>query len=131
MSLINNKHILAHLSTAEQILAHYEGLEPFPVFIKAFFRDNKKFGSRDRREISGFCYSFFRLGKALPELPIRERIIIGHSLSHSKDMGSLQEFIPGFVGGQALTIGSEIGIHPKTVSCIFSGSAIPFLCKTE
>ncbi len=76
----SNKYSLAHLSSAEQILAHYEGLEPFPVFIKAFFRDNKKFGSRDRKEISNFCYSYFRLGKAFPDMPIRERILTGYFL---------------------------------------------------
>ena len=71
----------AHLRTAEQVLAHYEGVEPFPVFLKNFFRENAKFGSRDRRRIAQLCFQFFRLGQALSGNPIRDRILAGHLLS--------------------------------------------------
>lgn len=124
--MTNKKHILAHLSTAEQILAHYEGLEPFPVFIKAFFRDNKKFGSRDRREISSFCYSFFRLGKALTELPIRERILIGHFLCNSDDLDFLQELLPGFVPEQDLTTGQKMDYISQRYPVFSPESLFPF-----
>lgn len=32
-------------------------------------------GSTDRKQISQLCYSYFRLGKALPELPVEERLL--------------------------------------------------------
>ena len=81
MSATGNKYVLAHLRTAEQILAHYDGTEPFSLVLKAFFRDNRKFGSKDRKSVSQLCYGFFRLGQALPEQPIKERIIAGCFLS--------------------------------------------------
>lgn len=106
--MISNKYVLAHLGSAEQILAHYEGLEPFPVFIKAFFRDNKKFGSRDRKEISGFCYSYFRLGKALPDLPIRERILIGQFFISKGQNNLLEVTKPEWITAIDLTLEKKI-----------------------
>lgn len=73
-------HIAAQLRSAEQVLAHFEGEEPFPVYLKAFFRMNSKFGSRDRRQVSAFCYACQRLGHALPDQPLRERILAGYLL---------------------------------------------------
>jgi 16S rRNA (cytosine967-C5)-methyltransferase len=75
----------AHLRTAEQVLAHYEGEEPFPVYLKSFFKENPKFGSRDRRRISQLCFQFFRLGQALSGFPLKERILAGVLLSAPKD----------------------------------------------
>jgi 16S rRNA (cytosine967-C5)-methyltransferase len=75
----------AHLRTAEQVLAHYEGEEPFPVYLKSFFKENPKFGSRDRRRMSQLCFQFFRLGQALSGFPLKERILAGVLLSAPKD----------------------------------------------
>jgi 16S rRNA (cytosine967-C5)-methyltransferase len=68
------RYLESRLRTAEVVLAHYEGDVPFPLHLKAFFRDNKRFGSRDRRELAEICYRFFRLGHALPDLDLRPRI---------------------------------------------------------
>ncbi|NDC78428.1 MAG: Fmu (Sun) domain protein [Chitinophagia bacterium] len=71
------RYLESRLRTAEVLLAHYEGDIPFPQHIKAFFRDNRRFGSRDRREVANLCYGFFRLGHALSTLPLRQRIEAG------------------------------------------------------
>src|SRR5690348_4248940 len=70
------KHF-SHLNTAVQLIEQYKGELPFSVFIKSFFAQHKKFGSKDRKAISNFCYSFFRLGHALRSLPVEERILTG------------------------------------------------------
>jgi 16S rRNA (cytosine967-C5)-methyltransferase len=67
----------SHLNTAVQILQQYDGQQPFVYFIKQFFSADKKYGSKDRKNISQLCYAYFRLGKALPGLPIEERILVG------------------------------------------------------
>ncbi|WP_276481830.1 Fmu (Sun) domain-containing protein [Paraflavitalea pollutisoli] len=67
----------AHLNTAVQVLDQYKGQQPFGLFIKEFFRKDKKFGSRDRRSISHLCYCYFRAGKGLEQLPVPERIVAG------------------------------------------------------
>jgi 16S rRNA (cytosine967-C5)-methyltransferase len=65
----------SHLNTAVHILQEYKGEQPFDIFIKQFFSRHKKYGSKDRKSISQLCYAYFRLGKALPDLPAEERII--------------------------------------------------------
>lgn len=67
----------SHLNTAVQILQQYDGQQPFVYFIKQFFNADKKYGSKDRKNISQLCYAYFRLGKALLHLPIEERILVG------------------------------------------------------
>jgi len=92
----DRNHIIwqAHLRTAEQVLAHYEGEEPFPVYLKSFFRENPKFGSRDRRRISQLCFQFFRLGQALPGFPLKERMLAGVLLSAPKEELLTSGFFP-------------------------------------
>lgn len=54
----------SYLNSAAQILQQYKGDEPFASFLKKYFAANKKFGSRDRKQIAHLCYCCFRLGKA-------------------------------------------------------------------
>lgn len=74
----------SYLNSAEKLLSDYKGKEPFSLFLKAFFKQYKKYGSRDRREISNLCYCYFRLGKSLPDLEIQERILVGLFLCSQK-----------------------------------------------
>jgi 16S rRNA (cytosine967-C5)-methyltransferase len=67
----------AHLNTAVQVLTQYKGQQPFGIFIKDFFKKDKKYGSRDRKSISHLCYCYFRLGKALPHWPAEKRVVAG------------------------------------------------------
>jgi 16S rRNA (cytosine967-C5)-methyltransferase len=48
---------------AQDILGKYEYPEPFHLFIKKYFKANKKYGSRDRKIISALLYGFFRIGE--------------------------------------------------------------------
>ncbi|MBS1564367.1 MAG: Fmu (Sun) domain-containing protein, partial [Bacteroidetes bacterium] len=38
----------SHLNTAAAILQSYRGEQPFHLFIKDYFKQDKKYGSRDR-----------------------------------------------------------------------------------
>lgn len=55
----------------------YHGDEPFAHALKRYFAANPKFGSRDRKAIGHLCYCFFRLGKAVTQLPAEERMLVG------------------------------------------------------
>src|SRR6185369_10096843 len=44
---------------------------------KKYFSANKKFGSKDRKQISNLCYCFFRLGKVVMNTSIEEKILTG------------------------------------------------------
>lgn len=67
----------SYLNSAEQILTDYTGELPFHHFIKQYFRMHKKYGSKDRRWISQCCFSFFRIGRAIPDEPVQDRILVG------------------------------------------------------
>lgn len=68
---------LSYLSNATLILEQYHGAQPFSIYLKQYFAQHKKFGSNDRKQITRLCYAFFRLGHALKELPVADRIIAG------------------------------------------------------
>ena len=67
----------SYLNSAKQILQQYKGEEPFSSFIKKFFSLEKKYGSKDRKQIAHLCYCFFRLGRSLLKIPVEERILAG------------------------------------------------------
>ncbi|OQP56196.1 Fmu (Sun) domain-containing protein [Niastella populi] len=84
----------SHLNTAVQLLQQYNGTQPFGSFIKQFFSQHKKYGSKDRKNIAHLCYAFFRLGKALPQLPAEERILTGLFLCSHEPNELLQYLQP-------------------------------------
>jgi 16S rRNA (cytosine967-C5)-methyltransferase len=66
-----------YVVSAENIISRYDGTLPLNHYLKQFFAADKKYGSKDRKAISHACYCFYRLGKSLMDLPVRERIIAG------------------------------------------------------
>lgn len=75
--ILQRMKFFAHLNTAVQVITLYKGQQPFGIFIKDFFKQDKKYGSRDRKNISHLCYCYFRLGKSFPALPVAERVVAG------------------------------------------------------
>ncbi len=84
----------SYINSARSVISTYDGSVPFAVWIKQFFKNHKKYGSKDRKEITHLCYSYFRLGKAFENLPIEERILIGVFLSSSESNFVLGELKP-------------------------------------
>ena len=74
----------SYLNSAKQILHSYNSEEPFASFLKKYFSTNKKYGSRDRRQIAHLCYCFFRLGKAEMNAGIEDKILTGLFLCSDK-----------------------------------------------
>ena len=63
-----------HLQTAIGIIDGYDGVVPLAAYLKTHFAANKKYGSKDRKNITHCCYAFFRLGHALKNHPPEQRI---------------------------------------------------------
>lgn len=82
-----SKFIHSYLRTAELILNYYNGQEPFPDFLKRYFKQQPKFGSRDRRTITELCFCYMRIGKSLDEEILSNQILVGYFLTHSIDNG--------------------------------------------
>ncbi|NML22805.1 Fmu (Sun) domain-containing protein [Pseudoflavitalea sp. G-6-1-2] len=83
----------SHIQSAKQIIEGYNGKEPFHRYIRSFFAQHKKYGSRDRRQISGLCYAYWRLGAALDGLSVEDRILAGHFLCTTGDTDPVLENI--------------------------------------
>jgi 16S rRNA (cytosine967-C5)-methyltransferase len=66
----------SYLNSAKTIIDSYKGDVPFASFLKKYFNAHKKYGGKDRKQIATLCYHFYRLGKALPQLPVEEKIIV-------------------------------------------------------
>lgn len=75
------RRFYSHLNSAVAILQLYDGLIPFAHFIKNYFSQHKKFGSKDRRQISELCYCYFRLGRSYPQLTTEQKVVKGYRLS--------------------------------------------------
>jgi len=67
----------SYLNSSKEILHQYKGTEPFGSFLKKFFSQQKKYGSKDRKQIAHLCYCFFRVGKSVQHISIDERILTG------------------------------------------------------
>ncbi|RYZ26315.1 MAG: Fmu (Sun) domain-containing protein, partial [Chitinophagaceae bacterium] len=76
-------HVHSYLQSAVTILQLYDGNIPFAAWLKNYFKQNKKFGSKDRKAIGDLCFCFFRLSNAFAEKSIQERISIGQFLCHA------------------------------------------------
>jgi 16S rRNA (cytosine967-C5)-methyltransferase len=80
----------SYLNSAKTIIDSFKGDTPFAVFLKKYFNAHKKYGGKDRKQIATLCYNFYRLGKAIPQLPVDEKIIVAVFLCEEKSNEFLQ-----------------------------------------
>ena len=78
----------------EQLLNSYDGVLPLHRHLFAYFKQNKQMGSSDRRWATRYIYSFFRLGKALKELPNLQRLAIADFLCNDSSSLIVVNFLP-------------------------------------
>jgi 16S rRNA (cytosine967-C5)-methyltransferase len=98
----------SYINSAKAILEDYDGSIPFAAWIKQFFKANKKYGSKDRREVTHLCYSYFRLGKAFEKESVEERILMGVFISSSENNFVLSELKPEWNKKIHLTLTEKI-----------------------
>jgi 16S rRNA (cytosine967-C5)-methyltransferase len=102
----------SYLNSALKIIGEYKGEEPLSAFLKKYFSVNKKFGSRDRKQVAHLCYCFFRLGKAMTEVPAEERILIGLFLCSTEPKEVLEEIRPEWNSRVEVTMSQKLSIIP-------------------
>lgn len=84
----------SYLNTVKRIIQSYDGANPLTSWLKQFFKSDKKFGSRDRKEISHACYCFYRIGNAFKNSNEEERILIALFLCSNASNKILEELKP-------------------------------------
>src|SRR5665213_1941652 len=82
-----------HLNYAIFLLENYKGEAPFHLYLKKYFAVNKRHGSKDRKQISSLCYSFFRLGFGVSSTKtIEEKLFLATFLIEKKPSSLLEQF---------------------------------------
>ncbi|MBC7722152.1 MAG: hypothetical protein H7068_09020, partial [Pedobacter sp.] len=71
------KYAHQYLSTATNLIVAYDGTMPLSNYLKQYFAAHKKYGGKDRKHISHFCFVYYRLSSALNGLAVDETIKIG------------------------------------------------------
>jgi 16S rRNA (cytosine967-C5)-methyltransferase len=87
----------SHISSAEAIVSGYDGTVPFASHLKQYFSRHPKFGSRDRRLVSQYCYGYFRVSNLFPECSfskiVLNSIFLTENAAHSELPDELNEII--------------------------------------
>lgn len=113
----------SYLNSAKEILFQYKGEGPLAVFLKSFFSANKKYGSKDRKQISHLCYCYFRLGKMKMEMPVEERLMAGLFLCSDQSNEILQALKPDWNDKVSESLNEKLSlIQPES----FFESIFPF-----
>ncbi|MDB5231222.1 MAG: Fmu (Sun) protein [Chitinophagaceae bacterium] len=84
---------IQHWNKAIELVRNYDGSAPLHHYLKQYFSANKKHGSKDRKTIGHLCYTYYRIGCCLKELPVEERLKISIFLTHN-DLSSFTEILP-------------------------------------
>ncbi len=66
----------SYFNTAVLLVRQYDGSTPLLHFLKQYFSQHTKHGSKDRKYISHLCYNYYRLGHAVKEMSVEERLRI-------------------------------------------------------
>ena len=106
----------SYINSAKEVLGEYKGAEPFASFVKKFFSQNKKYGSKDRKHISHLCYCYFRLGKSMPSVSIEEQILIGLFFCSSESNEILKDLKPEWNEAVGKTIKEKISLTGISIS---------------
>lgn len=120
----SSNYIYSHLNSAKEILQQYKGEEPFASFIKKYFAQHKKFGSKDRKQISHLCYCYFRApqppkGGILEEsLKVQEKILAGLFLCSSKGSDILAALKPEWNEKCGFTVEEKYSVLNNQLSMI-------------
>ena len=98
------------LKTFQRILDEYPAETPLSKFLPGFYRQNKQMGSTDRRIASRLMYNYFRLGKALPNLPADERLFVAEFLCNTQLNSFLQHFKPEWAACISFIINEKLAM---------------------
>jgi 16S rRNA (cytosine967-C5)-methyltransferase len=102
-------HFHSHITSAIKIIETAKQGEPLMHHLKRSFAANKKFGSKDRKSIASLCYNYYRLGNALKNKTIEERIIAATFLCSNESNRLLEALAP------LLNEQTYLPIHEKCV----------------
>lgn len=84
----------SYLNTAVRIVEQYQGEEPLAGWLKRFFAADKKFGSRDRKQVSNLVYCYYRINRLAQAMEVQEALLLGIFLCSDASQLVLQQLRP-------------------------------------
>ena len=84
----------SYLQSALAIIAQYHGEQPFHLFLKSYFRQFHKYGSRDRKRIAHLCYCYYRSGQAMKAMETEDKLLASLFLCSAVEDPLLTHFRP-------------------------------------
>jgi 16S rRNA (cytosine967-C5)-methyltransferase len=112
-------HHHSHITSAIKIIETATVGEPLAHHLKKTFAANKKFGSKDRKSISSLCYNFYRIGNALKNKTIEERILAATFLCNNTSNDLLAALSPDFNAQIKLSLEKKCALLNITTKQIF------------
>ena len=109
----------SHINTAKKIIGGYTGVLPFAVYLKQFFAQHKKYGSRDRKNIALLCYCYFRTCKALPFADFEKDLLTAVFLCNSQPVELLQILAPTLHQSMLLPLADKLALVGLPLEHIF------------
>jgi len=115
------------LKTFQRILDEYPAETPLGKFLPGFYRQNKQMGSNDRKVAGRLVYNYFRLGKALYDLPADERVVVAEFLCNTQVNSFLQHFKPDWAACVGFDVEEKINIIKKTYPAFDIKDVFPWI----
>lgn len=107
---LHMRYLWQHIST---IIDTYDGSLPLTHFLKAYYKQHPKLGSRDRRMLSEMTYCWYRCSKALPkEYTIEEKVATCVRLCNSENQHLLR-FVEGIETIQDIDLSNIFPEYPQ------------------
>jgi len=104
----------SYINSAQKIIAEYDGGIPLSAWLKQFFKRDKKFGSKDRKQISHLCYCYYRLGNAFKHSNVEEKILTATFLCSTEPNKVLEELKPEWNEKVAMQVAEKIHLLSAT-----------------
>jgi 16S rRNA (cytosine967-C5)-methyltransferase len=98
----------SYINTTKGIIEQYKNEMPLHLYLKNFFSQDKKFGSKDRKTITSLCYYYYRLGHGENSRSIEERILLGIFLCEFKSNKILEQLKPEWNAKIALPLQEKL-----------------------
>jgi 16S rRNA (cytosine967-C5)-methyltransferase len=118
----------AYFQVANQLFEHYELQLPLHLFLKEYFKNNKKYGSRDRKYIAELLYGIYRLGKQNEHIAVKDRMLFGAFLSNKLPLIFFEKTNLALAKNYTCNFKSKIDFLKETFHIDFS---IPFTLSEQ
>ena len=119
----------SYLQTAATIIEKYNGVVPFAIFIKQFFAAEKKYGSKDRKQVSNICYNYYRIGFIAKKYITTQAIINASFLCETTATDFLLTVAPNLIKNINLPVNKKLLFLNPSFSVNDITACIPLLSK--